>query len=288
MKAHGIPVVASWRESESFEPEALNAQPFASMEAAERPRFPDPGAGVRHAAALATVRALCDLARLASSRQAPHGTRLDVRHLGAADETLLNEALGQGEVSIVVKRPHPAKVQETAFAGVWRVKEYDDSGALVADYFEVAPIARVAREAAAQASRGALAWGEPPAGVMNAESILKEIRARGLAFAPGAESHVISLSLMPVTRQDLAFIHETLGSGPVMMLSRGYGRCRITATRMRYVWLVQYFNPMDTLILDTVEITDMPEVALAAPDDLADAARRLEELADWMAGDAAP
>lgn len=285
MKAFGVPVVAIGPGSRLVEAEPLAVRPFAPMEPAEPPRFPDFGAGAAHAAALATVRALGDFARLASSERPPNGARVDVRHLGAADETLLNEALGEGEVSIVVTHPHPAKVQETAFAGVWRVRQHDDSGALIADYLEVAPIARVAREAAAQASRDGLGWGEPPAGVMNAESILKEIGARALAFAPGAEPQVINLSLVPVTRQDLAFIHETLGSGPVMMLSRGYGRCRITATRLRHVWLVQYFNPMDRLILDTVEIAEMPEVALAAPEDIADAARRLDELADWMAGE---
>jgi hydrogenase-1 operon protein HyaE len=41
------------------------------------------------------------------------------------------------------------------------------------------------------------------------------------------------------------------------------------------VWRVQFFNSMDTLILDTLEVTDMPEVVLAAPEDLSDSARRL-------------
>jgi hydrogenase-1 operon protein HyaF len=40
---------------------------------------------------------------------------------------------------------------------------------------------------------------------------------------------------------------------------------------------------MQTLILDTIELVDVPEVALAAPEDLADSALRLTELALWMA-----
>lgn len=35
---------------------------------------------------------------------------------------------------------------------------------------------------------------------------------------------------------------------------------------------------MDTLILDTFEVTDVPEVALAAPEDLADSADRIREV----------
>jgi hydrogenase-1 operon protein HyaF len=41
---------------------------------------------------------------------------------------------------------------------------------------------------------------------------------------------------------------------------------------MAGVWRVQFFNSMDTLILDTLEVTDMPEVVLAAPEDLSDSA----------------
>ena len=35
---------------------------------------------------------------------------------------------------------------------------------------------------------------------------------------------------------------------------------------------------MDTLILDTFEVTTMPEVAMAAPEDLADSAARIREV----------
>mgnify|MGYP000724044400 FL=1 len=64
------------------------------------------------------------------------------------------------------------------------------------------------------------------------------------------------------------------------MLSRGYGNCRITSTRLRNTWWVQYFNSMDHLILNTIEVTSVPEVALAAPEDFADS---VERLAEWVA-----
>jgi hydrogenase-1 operon protein HyaF len=46
---------------------------------------------------------------------------------------------------------------------------------------------------------------------------------------------------------------------------------------------VQYFNSMQTLILNTLEVVDVPEVAMAAAEDLADSRQRLRELLDWMA-----
>ena len=67
------------------------------------------------------------------------------------------------------------------------------------------------------------------------------------------------------------------------MISRGFGNCRVTSTLTRNVWRVQYFNSMNTLILDTIEVIDVPEVAIAAPEDLSDSRERLAELITWMA-----
>ena len=39
---------------------------------------------------------------------------------------------------------------------------------------------------------------------------------------------------------------------------------------------------MNTLILNTIEVVDVPEVALAAAEDLEDTRERLAELVDWM------
>jgi hydrogenase-1 operon protein HyaF len=40
---------------------------------------------------------------------------------------------------------------------------------------------------------------------------------------------------------------------------------------------------MQTLILNTLEVVEVPEVAMAAPDDLTDSRERMIELLDWMA-----
>ena len=43
-------------------------------------------------------------------------------------------------------------------------------------------------------------------------------------------------------------------------------------------WKVQFFTWKDTLILDTYEVTEMPEVALAAAEDLAESAVRIRDV----------
>ena len=45
---------------------------------------------------------------------------------------------------------------------------------------------------------------------------------------------------------------------------------------------MQYFNTMNTLILNTLEVVEAPEVALAAVEDLFDSRERLAELVEWM------
>ena len=118
---------------------------------------------------------------------------------------------------------------------------------------------------------------------MNAPSLLAEIEYQSHAWRAGAPAHVVNLSLLPLSPADHRYLEEMLPVGPVAIMSRGFGNCRITSTELANVWRVQYFNNMQTLILNTVEVVDIPEVALAAPEDLADSALRLSELAAWMA-----
>ncbi|HQS11393.1 MAG TPA: hydrogenase expression/formation C-terminal domain-containing protein, partial [Xanthobacteraceae bacterium] len=82
--------------------------------------------------------------------------------------------------------------------------------------------------------------------------------------------------------EDLALIDAAVGIGGLTILSRGYGNCRIDAAARRDVWRVRYYNSTDMLILDTLEITDLPEVACAAPEDIADSAERLTEVLGAM------
>ncbi|MFN5452680.1 hydrogenase expression/formation protein, partial [Bradyrhizobium sp.] len=77
---------------------------------------------------------------------------------------------------------------------------------------------------------------------------------------------------------DMVFLQQTLGNGPIQLVSRGYGTCRVLATGIRNVWSVQFFNAMDTIILDTLEVGGVPVVALAASEDFEDSAERLQQI----------
>jgi hydrogenase-1 operon protein HyaF len=202
---------------------------------------------------------------------------------------LVNQVLGEGEVSARVlpalEGSREVQVQESVFAGVWRVSALAE-GRVVMDHLEVGAVPQVLREAAAADAEGftppALPAPLPPE-VMSAAQILAEIEDASRAWRPGREPHVVNLTLLPVSPMDIALIDHRVGTGRVLVLSRGYGNCRITNTRMPNCWRVVYYNSQDTVILNTVEITDMPQAACAADDDLRDSHERLQEVLQWVA-----
>ena len=112
----------------------------------------------------------------------------------------------------------------------------------------------------------------------NAPSILFELEAYRQQFQTGQLPKVINLSLLPMADADHQLLDDALGHGPVNILSRSYGKCQVSATEVSNVWWVRYYNSMSTLILNTLEVIDVPRVACAAPEDLRDSATRLREI----------
>jgi hydrogenase-1 operon protein HyaF len=198
---------------------------------------------------------------------------------------VLNESLGEGEVCIRVATRNGGEViriQETVFAGVWRELHLRDDGGVAHDWLRACAVPPVAVERAQRASTTHLPLFDLPPGAMNSPALLTEIREQVLHWTPGRQAHVINLTLLPLTPEDQVVLERAAPVGPVAILSRGFGNCRITSTLLRNLWRVQYFNSMQTLILNTLEVVDVPEVAIAAPDDLADSRERMRELLDWM------
>lgn len=196
--------------------------------------------------------------------------------LDAANRTLVDQVLGEGEVSILFDGATRARIQESVLAGVWRVRHIDQQERLLSDSIEIGEVPALVRRQtfATAAPRVDNSLDNLPEGVLNAPPLLTEINDR----IGEASAHVINLTLLPQTEQDLAFLAARLGQGSVTVLSRGYGNCRIGSTATARVWWVQYFNSQDRNILNTLEITDVPQVACAAPEDIRDSALRLAEI----------
>lgn len=246
------------------------------LKAKSRPSLP---AGYVPTSALVNFVAAIRAALMAHDGVSP-ATVLPLSTLAPMDRHAVADILGDGEVSIVAGQDPLYQVQESVLTGVWRVRAESADGHVVSETIEVGDVPRIVRDAAGRYGRpmanvAALAL---DASVMNAPAILAEIAERAAMWRPGTINHVINFTLLPLTPADTDAITTVLGQVPLTIVSGGYGTCRIMATNVRHVWAVQYLNANGAIILDTVEIGDVPEAARAAQVDFEDSAVRLGEI----------
>jgi hydrogenase-1 operon protein HyaF len=216
---------------------------------------------------------------LRAAMQAGSDARFELLGLPAKVIELINQSLGHGEVSVLVREPGNLHIQETVFAGVWRVQEISGDGSLLRDTLHACFIPPEVLQSAKSGVSEAITAPPINQGIMNAPAILNELIERSSKYQTGQSAHVINLSLLPMSPEDLQYLFDAFGTGTVSILSRGYGNCRITSTRLANVWWVQYFNSMDQIILNTIEVVEVPEVALASKEDYEESAERLQE---WL------
>lgn len=291
MKDFPIPLVALGPGTQ-HEDESLDYLPLPKdMSTYRPPVLPEPEELVGLDQARAALQRVLGLLEQGAEGGAPGLVPLG--KLASRDFRIINQVLGEGEASAIVQLGAgnlEVRVQESVFAGVWRLMtwrhEEGRDAELVDDAIEVGPVPSLFAATAAED-----VWAQPPQwngplppNVQNAPLLVDEIRDQVARWQPGQVSHVVNLTLLPVTPEDIGFLDHQLGTGRVLMLSRGYGNCRISNTRLPNCWRVVYYNSMDKVILNTVEVVDMPEVAMAAPEDLRDSHERLREVMVYLEG----
>ncbi|MBI3101284.1 MAG: hydrogenase expression/formation protein [Burkholderiales bacterium] len=279
-----IPLVSAMGPGSQIEDEELDYLPMPQgMSTYQPPRLPEPDALDGHGAAIAVLDQV--LAVLQAAIRGEPVAPVDLSGLGAADRQIVNQALGEGEVGAQVTDGQGGalvQVQESVFAGVWRVIERLPDGGLQ-DRIEVGAIPEVLKTCARQdGASGYRPASRLPEGVMNAPTLLQELHDQRQQWRAGQSAHLVNLSLLPLSPADMACLEEQLGTGRVVILSRGYGNCRISSTRVPNTWRVVYYNSQDAMILNSIEVVDMPEVACAAPEDLVDSEQRLREVMAWV------
>ncbi|MCB2019011.1 MAG: hydrogenase expression/formation protein [Hydrogenophaga sp.] len=284
MKAFPIPVVALGPGTQS-EDETLDYLPMPKdMDTYRAPELPEPEEVVGREGARKVFAQVLDALAQAADGQALG--QISLAGLAGVDLQLVNQVLGEGEASAIVRAessPLEVRVQESIFAGVWRLVTFN-GGERVDDVIEVGPVPTLLRVTADEdAERVYRPWNGPlPPNVQNAPLLVDEVRDQVARWQPGQAAHVVNLTLLPVTPEDIAYLDHQLGTGRVLLLSRGYGNCRISNTRLPNCWRVVYYNSMDAVILNTVEVVDMPEVAMAAPEDLRDSHARLRDVMGYL------
>ncbi len=196
------------------------------------------------------------------------------------NKTFIDQLLGDGEVSVQCNGQIKAHIQESVLAGLWRVHYLDDNNNIIRDTMEIADIPGLVSQMTFNnaAENIDIQQLNIPEDVYNAAPLLAELSDKLPEYDPKKEPHIINLSLLPHNEKDIQFLSDTLGIGPNIILSRGYGNCRISSTATRNIWWVQYFNSQDSLILNTLEISRVPAVGCAAQEDIEDSAKRLDEI----------
>jgi len=283
MKDFPLPVRMIGPGSQPEDDEELQYMPMPRMmNTFEMPRVPERADHESLRAARAVLAEF--LGRMAAwdPEGSERGPQLTLDGVAPSALSLVNEMLGEGEVSIRIDGERSYRIQESVFTGLWRVCGLDADGRLTEDWLEAGPLPPVVTAAARTAAAAAPPLVNVPPGAMNSPALLTELGSQMTARADGDPAHVINLTLFPMTPEDHVVMEQALPNGPVAMISRGFGNCHITSTSLRDVWRVQYFNSMKTLILNTVEVVDVPVVALAAPEDLVESRTRLTELIAWI------
>ncbi|TWB89362.1 hydrogenase-1 operon protein HyaF [Bradyrhizobium macuxiense] len=216
-------------------------------------------------------------AAVAGQKSAAQTQLFRLANLSDLERKLIADVLGRGEIAGVVALPDGsvAQIQESVLAGIWRVRIGADPAH---EYIEVGAIPQIVRRAATDLTATDLTINAAPEGAMNVLPVLAEIRERALAWRPGMRAHIINFTLLPMSPVDRAFLQQSVGNGPILLTSRGYGTCRVQATGIQNVWSVQFFNSMDSIILNTLEVGGVPTVALAADEDFEDSGERMQEI----------
>lgn len=281
---HDVPLLGpkAWR-AEAAAQGAFLGEPEPQLNLLGLPDGAKPRAGLNGAvverapaAVIALLREICTGLSKAASPGAS-AQQFDVAGLNDPERAVLFDILGDGEAFATIGGEPEYQIQETVLPGLWRVRA--ESAGAVSEWLEIANAPAALRSVAFGGTLPVLhVPTHAPEGTMNAPAILYEIADKMSRVVPGQPNEVINFTLLPLTQADAAWLPRVLGVGPVSAISSGFGDCRITATAFRNVWAVQYLNAMGTIILDTIEIGDVPQAFCAAREDFEDSSARLSEI----------
>ncbi len=219
---------------------------------------------------------LASLRRFGAAPAEPE--RIALQSLSADDRAVVLDLLGEGDVTADVGGGAHWRVRETVLTGLWHVEAHEADDRRT-EWLEVATVPQAVVQAADRLSRERVDIpGQWPQGAMNAPSLIAELHERARTWRPGEINHVVNFTLLPLTDVDADVLTTVLGQVPMVIRSEGYGSCRVFATGLRHVWAVQYLNSMNAVILDTLEVGDVPTAVLAAREDFEDSAARLAEI----------
>jgi hydrogenase-1 operon protein HyaF len=108
-----------------------------------------------------------------------------------------------------------------------------------------------------------------------AQSLLREVAGALNALAAERTETAIDLRSLPMTAADRDELETTLGQGEVSVTLTAAGRSEIWETRFAGVWWVRHFGGDGRVATEAIEVTLLPAMLAAHPDDVTAAGQRL-------------
>lgn len=109
----------------------------------------------------------------------------------------------------------------------------------------------------------------------NATAVLHEVAELLVALAERGETGIIDLGGMPLSSADKAWLAAKLGQGEVQMTLNLDGASEVRETAFHGVWWLVHHNEKGVLTGEFIEISSVPGLVSAHPDDIRQAADKL-------------
>ena len=112
----------------------------------------------------------------------------------------------------------------------------------------------------------------------NAQPLLRELAELVRRLLDTGEASAIDLSALPLTPADLDWLREKLGSGEISVTLEANGVSTLNETAHPGVWWVTHHNEQGAVTSQFIEVTFVPELVKAHPQDVAIGREALELL----------
>jgi len=110
----------------------------------------------------------------------------------------------------------------------------------------------------------------------NAPPLLRELLEQVRRLLTTGEPSAIDLSALPLTPADLDWLHEKLGAGEISVTLQANGESTLNETGCPGVWWVTHHNEQGAVTSQFIEVTFVPELVKAHPQDVAIGQEQLE------------
>ncbi len=102
----------------------------------------------------------------------------------------------------------------------------------------------------------------------NALPLLRELLEQVRHLLETGEASAIDLSALPLTPADLDWLREKLGAGEISVTLQANGESTLNETACPGVWWVTHHNEQGAVTSQFIEVTLVPELVKAHPQDV--------------------